>query len=736
MINRWKVVPGISDHDIPLLDISSRVIINKKKPRKVFQYNKANFEELTNFLSNFSKSFCEQFEKESLPDTNIMWTKFKNAVVEAMDTYIPSKTVTTRKQSLPWVTSKIKAAIKKRNRMFKRARSTGSAKDQEAYLTQRAAVQAMIRRSYWNHIEHQIVGEDGEPTANIQKNFWSHVKATKKDRVGTAPLKDNGVLISDAQGKANILNRQYQSVFSKEDTTKIPNPIEEPSPDMPEIKVTRNGVLKLLRDLKENKASGPDNIPPRVLKAAADPISSCLQVLFNASLATGRVPDYWKLANITPVFKKGERFKACNYRPVSLTCICSKMMEHIVVSQMMDHFDHHNILTDCQHGFRERRSCETQLINLTQELHQSLEDQEQVDMVVLDFSKAFDKVPHQRLMKKLWNYGVRGSTHQWIQSFLIGRQQRVIVEGELSDWVPVESGVPQGTVLGPVLFLAYINDLPKSVTSNVRLFADDCVVYRTVSSTDDCLQLQDDLESLEEWEKLWCMSFNPIKCNTISITRKRKKIKYQYSLHSKILEDVDSATYLGVELSDDLAWTKHINKTTKKANKKLAFIKRNIQIKNTQVKETAYKGLVRPNLEYCATIWDPHQKKYIKQLEMVQRRAARYVTGRFHNTSSVTEMLSNLKWEPLGVRRQKARLAMLLKIQLSLVAVTLPALMVRPPRPRPGYPHHYLIPSCRTDAFKNSFFPRTITQWNALPPTIACQASLDSFKTAMATHSF
>ena len=505
---------------------------------------------------------------------------------------------------------------------------------------------------------------------------------------------------------------------------------------MPEIKVTREGVLKLLRDLKENKASGPDNIPPRVLKVAAEPISSCLQVLFNTSLATGQVPEDWKMANITPVFKKGERFKASNYRPVSLTCICSKIMEHIIVSQVMNHFDEQQILADCQHGFRERRSCETQLINLTQELHQNLEDREQVDMVVLDFSKAFDKVPHRRLMKKLWNYGVRGSTHQWIQSFLIGRQQRVIVDGETSDWVPVESGVPQGTVLGPILFLTYINDLPKSVTSKVRLFADDCVMYRTVANEDDCSLLQEDLRNLEEWEKRWCMSFNPDKCNTISITRKRNRINHQYTLHSKTLENVDSATYLGVELSNDLTWSKHINKTTMKANRKLAFIRRNIRINNTKVKETAYKGLVRPNLEYSATIWDPHQKKYINQLEMVQRRAARFVMGRYHNTSSVTEMMDTLKWESLADRRRKARLTMFLKIQLSLVAVILPTLLVRPPRPRPGYPHHFLIPPCRTDAFKHSFFPRTIKQWNALPSTIACQVSLPSFKTAMASHSF
>ena len=213
-------------------------------------------------------------------------------------------------------------------------------------------------------------------------------------------------------------------------------------------------------------------------------------------------------------------------------------------------------------------------------------------MIILDFSKAFDKVPHQCLMSKLWNYGIRGDTHAWIKSFLMGRTQRVVVDGEASAWVPVESGVPQGTVLGPQLFLAFINDLPKAVSSRVRLFADDCMLYRKVQTNADCHALQEDLRSLEEWERQWCMSFIAAKCSSIAITRKQKKVRHQYSLHNQILELVDSATYLGVELSSNLTWANHINKTYHKANRQLAFLRRNLPISRTHVKETAYKGLV------------------------------------------------------------------------------------------------------------------------------------------------
>ena len=265
-----------------------------------------------------------------------------------------------------------------------------------------------------------------------------------------------------------------------------------------------------------------------------------------------------------PVFKKGERFKASNYRPVSLTFICSKLMVHVVVSQMIKHFDELGIWADCPHSFRKQRSCETQLIGLTQELHECLEEKVQVDMIVLDYSKVFDKVPHQRLMTKLWNYGIRGNTHTWIKSFLLGStQSRGGGWGIGLGTSGVRRTAGRSTRPGALPFLL---QLPP------KCYQIKCAPLHR--------WLQDDLDSLENWENKWCMSFNAAKCNTIAITRKHKKILHPYTLHSQILDSVEKATYLGVELSGDLTWAAHINQTCDKGNKQLAFLRRNLRINN------------------------------------------------------------------------------------------------------------------------------------------------------------
>ena len=487
---------------------------------------------------------------------NTTWHNFTGKIKELRDKFIPSKSIS-GKAHKPWITRNIKTLHHKRDKLYKIMKRTGKTEDISKYMELRAKIQKAETREYCRYIENIIeCGQDSTAQpASKQKRFWSYIKSLRKDSGGVSPLKSDGIMYNNPKDKANILNKQYQSVFTRE-TPNIPD-MEGPTyPSMPDITVDTRGVLKLLKNIKPNKASGPDMIAARLLRELAEEIAPLLTAIFQKSIRENRVPDEWKLANVTAVFKKGDRHKASNYRPVSLTCICSKIQEHIMVSNILKHLDKYSILTDCQHGFRSRRSCESQLLLLTHDLARGLDAGEQQDLVILDFSKAFDKVPHLRLLAKLNHCGIRGDTKGWIQSFLCGRSQQVII-GENSEKAPVISGVPQGTVLGPLLFLIFINDLPKCVTSNVRLFADDCILYRPIKGKDDHKILQEDLSNLATWEHKWGMQFHPEKCNVMSISRAKSPSQFAYNLKGHTLDRCSSTKYLGVMLSQNLDWSIH-----------------------------------------------------------------------------------------------------------------------------------------------------------------------------------
>ena len=312
------------------------------------------------------------------------------------------------------------------------------------------------------------------------------------------------------------------------------------------------------------------------------------------------------------------------------------------------------------------------------------------------------------------------------------RFQNILLNGVKSDNIPVSSGVPQGSVLGPTLFLAYINDLPEQVKSNVRLFADDTALYLTFSKSLTPSILQQDLQHLESWEKAWDMEFNPSKCQVIHITRSRRPAQNKYYLHGVLLEAVPAAKYQGVDISENLSWNTHISRISKKANQTLGFLKRNIKIHHEDLKATAYKTVVRPQLEYASSVWSPHTDTAIQQIEKVQHRAARWVKRDYSRTSSVTAMLQSLKWRRLDLRHIDNRLSVMYKITHDLVAIPRDQYLTALERhSRTSHPMAYRQIATSTDYIKYSFFPRTIVHWNSLPPEVVSLPCVDDFNRAV-----
>ena len=267
------------------------------------------------------------------------------------------------------------------------------------------------------------------------------------------------------------------------------------------ITICSNGILKLLNNLKPGKANGPDGIPARFLRDFVTFLTPSLTLLFQASLNQHKLPSDWKHARIVPIFKKGDRKSVTNYRPISMTSFYSKLLEHIICSEISSHLEVNNLICENQHGFQRLKSCETQLIHTIDDIATDLDNGREIDALLLDFSKAFDKVPHKRLLLKLSQYGIPKQLLDWIKYFLKGRTQSVVIGDYSSNPCRVLSGVPQGTVLASLLFICYVNDLTTLVNSRIRLYADDKLLYITINTSDDNKLLQDDLDTLLNWGK-------------------------------------------------------------------------------------------------------------------------------------------------------------------------------------------------------------------------------------------
>ena len=642
---------------------------------------------------------------------------------------VPTKT-TSPSNKQPWITKLTKRLCRKKLRWFKKTKTSNSARVLNKYKQIKKDCERACRQAKLRYLER--LSEPGN-----EKLFYGYVKSKKRDNVSNNFLKDKHGIVHDTPSiKAKLFNEQFTSVFSKPIDKHFDFPVDFPK--MPDININVNGVLKLLKSVNPHKATGPDGIPPYLIKELAQELAPIFRILFQASVDQGTIPQDWKKAYIIPIYKKSDPLKAENYRPVSLTPVPCKLLEHIIHSNIMKHLDKHNILCHNQHGFRKGKSCETQLIGIVDDLASSLNNNEQTDLIFLDFSKAFDKVNHSTLLKKALHYGIDHSVLFWLESFLSGRTQQVQLEGTLSDPSDVLSGVPQGTVLGPLLFLIYINDLPQFVSegTNVRLFADDSALYRKIKTPNDHLILQRDLDSLVEWENRNCMEFHPGKCELLRISTKREHniSKFNYSIHNTVIEATKHAKYLGVTIMCNLQWNYHIECITKKASNTLGFVQRNFKNCPRNIKEKLYKSYVRPGLEYASSVWDPFTGENIGRIERVQRRAARCVTSVFGRDQSVSALLEELKWQPLQERRARAKLILAHKgiNHVTDIPFNYPTVSCGT---RGHVKNNFYIPFSRLDTHKYSFYPSTLRLWNNIPPEIRNLPTADAFASGLDRYS-
>ena len=383
-------------------------------------------------------------------------------------------------------------------------------------------------------------------------------------------------------------------------------------------------VPAVLGRLKPNKSPGGDGLHPRVLVELKNEMATPLKMIFTRSLQEGQLPPSWKEANVTPIYKKGKRHIPGNYRPVSLTPMAGKCMERLIRDAIMTHMTENDLLSPKQHGFIKGRSCVTQLLAVLDSWTLALDEGGHIDTIYLDFAKAFDDtVPHQRMLTKLRGYGIKGRILTWIKAFLTNRRQRVVINGSRSSWADVTSGIPQGSVLGPVLFICYINDMPSSVQSSIYLFADDAKLCRNIASDDDPPALQHDLQQLEKWSEEWQLHFNPSKCKVMHLGHQHPN--RDYTMGATTLATTTSEKDLGVYVDTELTFEKHIETVVNQANRMLGLIRRSYTYLDSQSLLKLYTSLVRATLEYANAAWTPILRRDQILLENVQRRATKLI---------------------------------------------------------------------------------------------------------------
>ena len=494
--------------------------------------------------------------------------------------------------------------------------------------------------------------------------------------------------------------------------------------------LTEEMVLKKLLALNACKSAGPDGLHPRLLKECAHELAAPLSSLFKKSLECGRVPHQWKQSVVSPIFKKGSRNLASNYRPVSLTVIVCKILEDFVRSGIMDHLISHSLLTTKQFGFIAGRSTSLQLLRFLDEAACALEAGGAVDAIYLDYQKAFDTVPHRRLLLKLESYGIAGTLLEWIKSFLVGRTQRVSVNGVLSDERPVASGVPQGSVLGPLLFLIYINDIVDNLETSLLLFADDSKLSKHISTQDDIDALQRDLLRLEDWSSKWLLRFHPDKCHVLSLGRFEDIPcwAFDYKLCGHTLEHVFEEKDLGVVIDSELNFATHIETKISKANSFLGLIRRTFTFLDKGSMLKLYTAFVRPHLEYAHSVWNPTQRGLISKLENVQMRALNLIPelkGVPYN-----QQLRSCGLTTLACRRLRGDMIEVYKHLYAYDPRVLSHSFVVNKRHS-----HKLVQSHSSTPLRNRLFYHRVQElWNGLPADIQTAPNLNCFKNRLDKH--
>ena len=700
--------------------------------REVRTYND---ESLENFMHNVTSY---TWKCVTMDDSNEACDSFTDEFLNLAKLSIPSKQVTIRVNDKPWFTTTLRQLKRKCMRKYNLFKKNRNSETWQTYKELQKEYHKNLIKSK-TEFETNTYRKLIESGAKNSKLWWRLTKNilkadNKSDSIPT--LETDEKCIDNDEDKAEAFNEFFLRMSTLDnsdgDLPEERNIINHNSLDT--IDITEEDVLDQLKNLDTNKALGPDGISPRLLKIAAKPISKILQYIFNLSIKTSKFPSAWKKANVVPIHKKGDKSVIDNYRPVSLLSVVAKVFERIVFKYVYNHFRDNFVISVYQSGFLPGCSTVTQLLEVYHHFCRAVDEGKEIRVVFLDISKAFDKVWHAGLLHKLQLCGIGGELLRWFSSYLADRQQRVVINGKNSNWGSIDAGVPQGSVLGPLLFLIYINDLTHVIRySKIRLFADDTCLFIEVNDRAlTAKQIESDLTSIGIWAKKWRVSFSAQKTKSLTISNKRDahhnpSIKFMGS----DIEEVCEHKYLGLIFSNNLKWNAHIDSICMKARKRLSIVqplKFKIDRKSL---ETIYFSFILPVMEYAYVVWGGSCDTQLAKIEKIHVDAMRLVTGAT-SRSNIQRLYTETGWLSVKSRIDRAMIIMLFKIINQQSPNYLFELLPSNNAASINYSlrnrDNIKMPNCQKESFRRSFLPSAIRLWNKLEKNVRDAPSILSLK--------
>ena len=708
---------GDSDHSMVLAKLSISNISKGSCPHgSRFNWKKADW---TAFQVELQRSnWCNFYDSD---EVDIVFHNMVDCIWSACIKSVPLTSYKNQKRPV-WETKMVRDARKHRREAELR------------YRLHRTNDSRIARNKAANHLKQTVKRavidyERSIASCSDPKRFWKYVRTRQRPHSRVGPLYDakSGTVTHDPKECARLFAEEYSSYFTTDDKNVPILPLQNQA-EFTSICFYPALLQTQLKRMRNHASPGPDGITYLMLKGGGLFLLQQLSTLYQYCLDRAITPSQWKSAFVVPIFKKGDRTRVTNYRPVSLISCVAKLMEACVRNELLNFWRSNATICPSQFGFIPNSSCCHQLIVYLDNVTEIVDKGLCVDAIYLDLAKAFNTVSHSRLLTKLGSMGIGGYLLKWLESFLCGRKEVVCVLGERSTPYTMASGVPQGSVLGPLLFVAYVNDVDTCINRATLLkYADDMKIYIELQRTQQQYSLlQDDLNSLQRWLEDWQLRLAPEKCKVMHFGRKNPSIAY--ALKDMPVKESSVERDLGVFISSDLNFDYHISKIVKKAEGMLASITRAFVSRSPHVYLKLFNTLVRPLLEYASPVWNPTQINHCKRIEAVQRRATRRIPGMC--SLPYTQRLLALKLDSLEFRRRVADLIMAYKLVRTSPHCDSLFNFASSSRTR-GHNfkirHQYVNLNLR----KHFFTARVVDDWNSLPSHVVNTDSLKFFKAAV-----